>query len=159
MRTRAVPLVSWTLGLYGVADVIEIEQTDRNGIRTDIIEYKRGKPKPDDRDEVQLCAQAICLEEMLGITLVYGYLYYGETKHRHKVVFTEDLRARVRMLAKRMHELYARGETPRAMKSSKCRNCSLVDICLPSLGSSNQKLDAYINKLFDELKEETGVKS
>jgi len=159
IRTHAVPMVSWKLGLYGVADVIEIERKGKNEIRTDIVEYKRGKTKPDDRDEVQLCAQAMCLEEMLGINLAYGYLYYGETKHRHKVDFSEDLRARVNMLAKRMHELYVKGETPPATKSSKCRNCSLAEICLPSIGNANKKIDAYFKKLFDELKEETGVTS
>jgi CRISPR-associated exonuclease Cas4 len=155
--TRAVPVVSYTLGLYGVADVIEIEKSSEKGLGLSIVEYKRGKHKPDDRDEVQLCAQAICMEEMLGVSLSEGYLYYGETRHRQRVAFDEVLRARVRTLAHRMHELHNRGETPRALKSGKCRNCSLVGVCLPGLGNANSKVNSYVNHLLDELKEESEV--
>ena len=104
---RSVPLLSKSLGLYGMADVIELHRDtgDLSGTRYSIVEYKRGKPKPDDRDEFNFCAQAICLEEMLDITLAYGYMYYDETKHRHKVDFCDQLRTRVRMLAEKMHLL------------------------------------------------------
>jgi CRISPR-associated exonuclease Cas4 len=153
---RSVPLVSKTLGLYGVADVIELQKMpgDKTGIRYSIIDYKRGRPKPDDRDEVQLCAQAVCLEEMLAITIDYGYLYYGETKHRQRVEFGESLRARVRSLAEKMHELYVRGETPPAEKNKRCKNCSLVDICVPKLGKGKKRTEIYMDSVLGEMKNE-----
>jgi CRISPR-associated exonuclease Cas4 len=151
---RSVPLVSQTLGLYGVADVIELQKVpeDNSGVRYSIVEYKRGKPKPDDRDEVQLCAQAICLEEMLAIALDYGYLYYGETKHRHKVEFNETLRTRVKDLAERMHNLFAKGETPQPVKDKRCKNCSMADICVPELAKGNKKTEKYLSSVFDEMR-------
>lgn len=151
---RSVPLLSKTLGLYGVADVIELHRNtnDASGMRYNIVEYKRGKPKPDDRDEVQLCAQAICLEEMIGITLDYGYMYYGETKHRHRVDFDDCLRERVKLLAEKMHLLYTHGITPPAIKGKRCKNCSMTDICLPKLGKSGKKAELYMAGLFEEMK-------
>ncbi len=149
---RSVPLISKTLGLYGVADVIELhKESDSSGTGYSIVEYKRGKPKPDDRDEVQLCAQAICLEEMLSITLDYGYLFYGETKHRHRIDFNETLRDRVRVLAERMHTLFVQGETPQPIKSSKCKNCSLFDICVPKLANSKKKTEQYLGDIIKEM--------
>lgn len=153
---RSVPLVSKTLGLYGVADLIELHRDtgDVTGMGYSIVEYKRGKPKPDDRDEVQLCAQAICLEEMLGISLDFGYMFYGETKHRDKVEFDEQLRNRVKTLAKKMHLLYAKGETPPAVKDKRCKNCSMADICLPKLGRSSIKVERYITGVFEDFMKE-----
>lgn len=153
---RSVPLISKTLGLYGIADVIELHRNagDTTEMKCSIVEYKRGKPKPDDRDEVQLCAQAICLEEMLDITLLYGYMYYGETKHRHKVEFDEVLRSRVKMLAEKMHMLFAHGITPPAVKGKRCKNCSMEEICLPKLGGSSKKVDMYMVNLLEEMMKE-----
>jgi len=153
---RSVPLVSKVLGLYGVADVIELQKIpgDNSGIRYGIVEYKRGRPKPDDRDEVQLCAQALCLEEMLDITLEYGHLYYGETKHRHRVELDESLRMRVKKLAEKMHILYAKGETPPVVKDKRCKNCSLADICIPKIGGGNKKTERYLSSVFDEMRKE-----
>lgn len=138
---RSVPLVSKTLGLYGVADVIELHKLPKSKTNHSysIVEYKRGKPKPDDRDEVQLCAQAICLEEMLDIQLEYGYLYYGETKRRHKVQFDDFLRGRVKELADKMHQNFARGITPLPVKDKRCKNCSMAGICVPDLAKGNKK--------------------
>ena len=153
---RSVPLLSKTLGLYGVADIIELhrEAGDVSSTKYSIVEYKRGKPKPDDRDEVQLCAQAICLEEMLGITLNYGYIYYGETKHRHRVEFDEVLRSKVKALAEKMHLLYTHEITPRAVKGKRCKNCSMKDICLPKLGGSSKKAEMYMVGVIEEMMKE-----
>ncbi len=153
---RSVPLASRTLGLFGVADVIEIQKTpgEGSGVRYSIIEYKRGKPKPDERDEVQLCAQAICLEEMLNITLDCGYMYYGETKHRHRVLLDGFLRDRVKTLTRRMHELWARGETPSATRGKHCKNCSLTGICVPKLEGGKNKAKLYLDKILTEMKNE-----
>ncbi len=152
---RSVPLISRKLGLYGVADLIELyKSADKNSVHDySIVEYKRGKPKPENWDEVQLCAQAICLEEMLGITLVFGYLYYGETKRRHRVNFCDALRESVKRLAEEMHHLYKKEITPKAEKSKRCKNCSMKDVCLPKVSILGKRIEAYMNNLFDEMKE------
>ncbi len=152
---RSVPLMSKTLGLYGIADVIELHRNagDMTEMKYSIVEYKRGKPKPDDRDEVQLCAQAICLEEMLDITLDYGYMYYGETRHRHRVEFDEALRFRVKTLTEKMHLLYIHGITPPAVKGKRCKNCSMEGICLPKLGG-NKKAEMYMAGVLEEMQSE-----
>lgn len=160
---RSVPIRSHTLGLYGVADVIELHlhssQTsdlpeEDSLIRYSIVEYKRGRPKTDDRDEVQLCAQAICLEEMLSLSIEYGYLYYGETKHRHRVEFSNCLRNRVKELAEKMHILYTKGETPPAKYMKQCKNCSLINICIPGITKLNKRAEKYLSCLLDEIRDE-----
>lgn len=139
--TRSLPLVSRSLGLYGVADVVEFHRDDA-GIplkgragrwRPHPVEYKHGEPKPDDRDMVQLCAQGICLEEMFGISLQEGDLYYGRTHRRQNVPFDEALREHVAELATDMHELFNLGKTPLADWRPACKSCSLVEICLPQV--------------------------
>ncbi|MBS3873715.1 MAG: CRISPR-associated protein Cas4 [Dethiobacter sp.] len=140
---RSVSLSSCSLGLYGVADVLEVHNGKEHG-KYNLVEYKRGKPKEDDCDMVQLCAQAICLEEMLALSIADGHLYYGETKRRHVVKFSSDLRERVHTLATAMHHYYRMGRTPAPMRSAKCQNCSLSAICLPKLGANQHKIDAYL---------------
>ncbi|MGE5509035.1 MAG: CRISPR-associated protein Cas4 [Chitinophagales bacterium] len=152
---RAVPVASRTLGLYGQADVVEFGPVgpDEGGISLPghmglwlpmPVEYKRGKPKRDDRDEVQLCAQAMCLEEMLRTVIPEGDLYYGQTRRRTHVRFTPDLRQRVTELSRRMHELFEAGLTPPAAKRRHCRLCSLIDVCLPSLTRRPKSVARYI---------------
>ena len=97
------------------------------------VEYKRGRPKKNACDEVQLCAQALCLEEMFGRQISEGALYYGEPRRRTQVVFDGSLRARTEALAARMHELYSTGTTPLAAYAPKCEGCSLMARCLPRL--------------------------
>jgi CRISPR-associated exonuclease Cas4 len=141
--TRSLPLVSRTLGLYGVADVVEFHR-DETGIvlkdrpgrwRSYPVEYKYGQPKIDDRDIVQLCAQGICLAEMFGTPVATGDLFYGRTRRRQPVEFDDSLRNRVRELTAGMHELFEKGVTPSAEYSAACKSCSLVEICLPKTGS------------------------
>ncbi len=152
---RAIPLVSKTLGLYGVADLMEIvEKDDDNTKSYHLVEYKRGKPKVDDRDQVQLCAQAICIEEMREVKLHYGYFFYDMVKHRQKVEFTELLRAQVKELSDAMHYYFRNGITPVLKKSSKCRNCSLFDICMPKLEKLKGKANKFITNYFSELRSE-----
>ena len=95
------------------------------------VEYKVGKPKIEEWDRIQVCAQALCLEEMLGCAVGQGDLFYGATRRRERVVLDDALRERVAGLALRMHELFERSETPRAVRGPKCRRCSLADSCLP----------------------------
>lgn len=160
--SRAMPLVSRRLGLSGKADVVEFHAADEDtppGTSAKLagrrgrwvpfpVEYKRGKPKPDDWDEVQLCAQAICLEEMLGVTIEEGALFYGERERRVCIFFTESLRARVEDYLLGMRELFERGETPPARYRAGCKSCSLVEICLPRM--KNSGVERYMSTYLDD---------
>ncbi len=126
--TRSMPLASHMLGLSGVADVIEFP---KSGPPVPV-EYKRGRPKKNDSDRVQLAAQAMCLEEMLAVTIPVGFLFYGKNRRRVKVELDAALRERTAQTAKRLHEMIANRETPTAMREPKCDQCSLVELCLPS---------------------------
>lgn len=158
ITTRAVPLMSRQLGLFGQADVVEfwpVEDDAQGGARLPgheglwlpkPIEYKRGKPKADDRDEVQLCAQAICLEEMLGAQIATADLYYGQLRRRQRVALDERLRKRVVELSSRMHTLFDAGITPPASRGKHCNLCSLADVCLPSLTLSSRSAEAFVRR-------------
>jgi CRISPR-associated exonuclease Cas4 len=125
----------------GQADVVEFHRSanglrlpDAEGLwRAFPVEYKRGKPKHDACDEVQLCAQALCLEEMFGGEIREGALYYGAPRRRTEVVFDSGLRARTEALARRMHELYSNRTTPPAIYEPKCDSCSWLAVCMPRL--------------------------
>lgn len=152
--TREMKIESKTMGLSGNCDVVEFH-LDEEGInirglgkegdkyRLIPIEYKRGKPKEHEADMVQLCAQAMCLEEMLVCEIPYGYLYYGETKRRTEVEFTDSLREKVKNCAKEMHQYYKRGYTPKVRVHKGCHSCSLKDICLPRL-NKNPSVEQYM---------------
>lgn len=152
--SRAFPLVSYTLGLTGIADVIEfirsdagIPVPDRDGrwlIRP--VEYKRGKPKIDERDEVQLAAQVMCLEEMFGVHIDAADFYYNEIRRREHVAITDELRNRVRSLAGEMHTIFRNGITPEAETGKHCSLCSLADICVPKLTKKKNPVRNYLGK-------------
>ncbi len=126
LRTvRGMWLRSERLRLTGRADIVEFRPEPYP------VEYKRGKSKPNDCDTVQLCAQALCLEEMLGASIARGAIFYGNPRRRLEIDFTPELRARTEDLAATMHRLYRNRETPAAVPGPYCRNCSLVDVCLP----------------------------
>lgn len=122
---RGMWLESRRLRLTGRADVVEFRPEPYP------VEYKRGKRKPTDCDAVQLCAQAICLEEMVGVDVSRGAFFYGEPRRRLEIEFTPALRQRTEELSRTMHSLYAQRETPAAQPGPHCSNCSLVDVCLP----------------------------
>lgn len=130
---RGLSLRSLRLGLAGRADVVEFHPaaSPAGTPRPFPVEYKRGKPKRDDSDRVQLCAQALCLEEMLAVEVPLGALFYGTTRRRLDVHFDAGLRGRTEEAAARLHELIASGRTPRAVREPKCESCSLLDVCLP----------------------------
>lgn len=147
---RGLGLRSLRLGLVGKADVVEFEPPGRGppqcrpgelfgifrrdgiqGWRVTPVEYKRGRPKPDATDKVQLVAQALCLEEMLGAEIPSGYIFYGRPRRRTEVLFDAPLRKLAEETARRLHELIGSGRTPPARREPKCENCSLVDVCLP----------------------------
>lgn len=135
---RAVKLVSYRLGLRGEADVVEFWEDDgggwaKNGKRYSVrpVEYKVGKAKSEDWDRVQVCAQALCLEEMYDCTVDEGVLFYGKTRRREVVPLSPSLRARVEEAANEIHELFEARKTPNPTKLSRCSRCSLNDICMP----------------------------
>ena len=99
------------------------------------VEYKRGRPKKHDADRVQLCAQAMCLEEMLGVRVDVGMLFYGRRRRRTEVVLDALLRAKTEAAARELHELIASRETPPARKEAKCKTCSLAEVCVPTIAS------------------------
>jgi CRISPR-associated exonuclease Cas4 len=122
---RGMWLRSERLRLTGRADIVEFRPEPYP------VEYKRGKSKPNDCDTVQLCAQALCLEEMLSTSIACGAIFYGNPRRRLEVSFTLELRMRTEELASTMHRLYLKRETPAAVPGPYCRSCSLVDVCLP----------------------------
>ncbi len=141
-----MPLRSVKLGLVGKADVVEFHKDGDMWIPVPV-EYKRGKPKQDYTDRVQLCAQALCLEEMMAVQIPKGALFYGQTKHRQEVEFDCTLRKKTEDAAKELHSLISSGNTPKPEYSRKCTNCSLVDICLPKI---SRKASNYLMKMIDE---------
>ena len=141
-----VPMRSLRLGLIGKADVVEFHKQGDKWIPFPV-EYKRGKPKMDDCDKVQLCAQAICLEEMLNVEISEGALFYGQTRRRDDVTFDNALRMETEDTARKVHELIESGITPKAKYSKKCERCSLLELCLPKASS---KASSYLIKAVEE---------
>jgi len=150
--SRGMAIHSRIMGITGICDVVEFHLNNEDGIslfgrkglyRPILIEYKRGEPKIKDCDRLQLCAQAMCLEEMLLGTVEKGYLFYGETKRRIEVLLSDDLRIKVLMMFEEMHDMYKRRLTPKVKMTKSCNACSLMDICLPKL-SKNKSVGSYI---------------
>ena len=113
------------------------------------VEYKHGEPKENNADELQLCAQAICLEEMFQTNIDGGYLYYGQNRRRSHVEFTDGLREEVRKAATEMHDLFQRGYTPNVKPAKKCKACSLENLCVPRLRKA-VGVRAYIEREISE---------
>lgn len=129
---RGLVLRSLRLGVWGRADVVEFRPGAGPDSRVAYpVEYKRGKPKRDGSDLVQLCAQALCLEEMLGAAVPAGAMFYGKTRRRVEVAFDEELRGLTLRTIDRLHELVAAGRTPPAVREKKCGRCSLLHLCMP----------------------------
>ncbi|MCK9232803.1 MAG: CRISPR-associated protein Cas4 [Syntrophales bacterium] len=149
--SRGVFIRSLRLGIVGIADVIEFHhQTDSDIWHPFPVEYKRGKPKADDCDKVQLCAQAICLEEMLGVTIPAGALFYGQTRHRFDVAFDENLRLEAEETAIRAHDLIASGQTPPPVYEKRCESCSLISECLPKTIQKRRSVKTYLMRMLAE---------
>ncbi len=153
---RAVALRSLRLGLSGRADVVEFHRLPAGAEGVAVpgkagrwrplpVEYKRGKPKQHRADEVQLCSQALCLEEMLSVEVTGGALYYGRRRRRHAVVFDPVLRELTESAARRLHELLAASVTPAAVREAKCDKCSLLDLCLPAAPAASAR--SYLDRL------------
>lgn len=143
---RAVPLRSLYYGLYGVADVVE----QARGGPARPVEYKRGRPKSNDCDRVQLCAQALCLEEMTGRVVPQGEIFYGANRRRVAVEMSPELRRLTAEACSRLHDLVRGRRTPPADPGPKCDRCSLRALCLPRLGRSGSARGAF-DSLLDAL--------
>ena len=152
---RGVHLSSYRLGLYGVADAIELHPaTDRGNAITHpryhgrfmpyLIEYKHGTHKTSHCDIVQVVAQAMCMEEMHGIVIPEVALFYWKNRRREEVVVTQELRDEVQSVADEMHQCYATKRLPKAVKRPQCNKCSLLDICLPQCKTS---VSSYLKEL------------
>lgn len=175
---RSLQLHSVTLGITGIADAVEFHRpihtattpsprptTSREacdvaypaehvpGLRgrwlVVPVEYKRGRPKKNDCDRVQLCAQAVCLEEMLDCRIVEGSLFYGQTRRRTAVAFDQQLRDLTYQIASQLHDMMASGRTPSPVPGPGCDRCSLLEVCLPRR-MSRPNVDAYLNSVIAE---------
>lgn len=152
--TRGVSVFSQSLGVSGQCDVVEYRRGEagiplagKDGLWQPYpVEYKRGRPREDTGDALQLCAQAMCLEEMLCCKIDRGALYYGETKHRQEVLFSEELRGTVVSALAEMHELAKRGYTPKVKPRKGCNACSLKDLCLPKMNRAGS-VEAYLKRM------------
>lgn len=147
--SRGMPVSSGTLGISGICDIVEFKK-DKNGISifgregtylVYPVEYKRGKPKAEDMDRLQLVAQVICLEEMFCCTIETAYLFYGEIKRRVPMDITEEMRKKCRDIFEEMHQLYAKKYTPKVKPRSQCKSCSLREICMPELSYKSSVSD------------------
>lgn len=147
---RGVALRSLRLGLIGKADVVEFHRRPDGAWLPFPVEYKRGKPKADDCDKVQLCAQAICLEEMLGVTIPEGALFYGLTRRRLDVAFDQSLRQETETMARKAHELIASGQTPPPIYEKRCESCSLISECLPKTLQKRRSVKGYLERILEE---------
>lgn len=155
--TRGLHIKSSVLGLSGICDVVEFRKSEQGISLSDFegrwlpypVEYKKGEPKENNADELQLCAQAMCLEEMLLCNIPSGSLFYGTNRRRMCVNFTEEMRSQVKNITDEMHDLWRKGYTPRVKTSKGCNACSLKEICVPRLARS-KSVAAYIETYLTE---------
>lgn len=154
---RSLPVHSRELGLTGICDVVEFtEATDGVSIfgshkkyLPQPIEYKHGHKKYDLSDTLQLLAQAVCLEEMLGCQISSGGVFYQKTRRREVIEFTADLREQLKKTTRLMHQYWTKRYTPKVKTGAWCKSCSLADICLPEL-LSKQTVQSYLRRRLDE---------
>lgn len=146
----AMPLICHRLGISGIADVVEFRESDTDE-QIFPVEYKRGKPKKHRADEVQLCAQALCLEEMFGRDVLEGALFYGKTRRRQAVEFDSSLRELTIEVIQSTRRMMKSGSTPTAEYSSgRCDACSLIELCQPHLLGVKSKVNAWLLKQLKE---------
>ena len=154
---RAMPVHSCEMGVSGECDVVEFHRCEdgiqlhghRGMFSVYPIEYKKGKPKITEEDKLQLTAQAMCLEEMFSTEISEGAIFYGETRRRENVLFSQELRDEVKELFDEMHQYYSRGYTPKVKTGKSCNSCSLKEICLPKLEKTTS-VTAYITQSLRE---------
>lgn len=150
--SRAIPVSSKDLGLSGILDTVEfiksdkgIEIANKKGLwMPNVVEYKRGKAKKDNRDAVQVAAQVMCLEEKYTIQIESADLFYFSTKKRETIAITNQLKDEVRIMANQMHTMYENKLTPDAEYFKNCTMCSLYDLCMPRLTKKKKSVQNYL---------------
>lgn len=147
---RSLLISSQKYGLSGQADVVEFNADGS----VYPVEYKRGRPKPDRCDEVQLCAQAFCLEEMLNVCIEAGALFYGQRRRRKEVVFDRGLRELTLAIIDATREMIGNGRTPAAEYGKKCDSCSMLQLCLPKSCTANRSVRRYLSNMLRGADEE-----
>jgi CRISPR-associated exonuclease Cas4 len=152
-RIFGLPIRSLRLGVSGKADVVEFHRQTNGSWVPYPVEHKRGRRKKEDWDRVQLCAQAMCLEEMLDVAVAEGALFYGKEQRREVVVIDAALRRETETSAEAVHAMLAANLTPAPVYAAKCKSCSLVDICLPKKLSGRQigEVEAYLKQAVEEM--------
>ena len=150
-RVFGLPIRCLRVGLVGKADVVEFHrQADGRWIPYPV-EHKRGRRKTEDWDRVQLCAQALCLEEMLGVSVPEGALFYGKEQRREVVQIGDALRRETEEVAAAVHRMLAEGRTPPPEYAPKCDSCSLVEVCLPrGVGGRGNRVARYLAAALEE---------
>lgn len=151
---RGMPIHSRELKITGICDVVEFKRNEEGIELASVtgkylpspIEYKRGKPKKNEADILQLAAQAICLEEMLLCDVQKGYMYYHELRKRIEIPINAELREKLKSIISEMHVYYKRKHTPRVKPGSFCKNCSLKNLCVPGM-LERQSVKSYINRM------------
>jgi len=158
---RGLRVCSHSLGITGTCDLVELIPQE-GGIRFENypgtwrinpVEYKRGMKKVNDYDRLQLTAQCLCLEEMLGCCIEEGMIYYGQTRRRERVLISEELRSKTKDVINEMHHFMQTGNTPAGKRSKRCNRCSLFNLCVPQLFSDrkSRRVESYIKgHLFQE---------
>lgn len=156
--SRGMPVFSRKLGVSGICDIVEFHRDDKDGISLHgregkylvyPVEYKKGQPKEDESDILQMAAQAICLEEMLVCNINKGYLFYGEIRRRIEIPLDESIRQQVTEMFTQMHQYNERKYTPKVKRTKACNACSLKNLCLPQL-MKNKSAKAYISRRIGE---------
>jgi CRISPR-associated exonuclease Cas4 len=163
LTVRQMRVSSASLGVSGMCDVVEFHASEtgapllgREGKWQPYpVEYKRGLPKEHDADRLQLCCEAMCLEEMLAVGVPEGALFYGEQRRRERVEFSSELREKVRDMLKEMHDYARKGYTPKVRTGPFCRACSLNEICLPKLCRAPSARMYMEDRLHEEPTDET----
>jgi len=141
---RSLELRSLRLGLVGIADLVEFS-TSQPTVQP--IEFKRGRKKASDIDRIQLCAQGMCLEEMIDCSVDSGAIFYGKTRRREQVMFDDTLRESVEKTSRDLHQLIASGKTPAPIQGPHCDACSLRQYCLPQTSHRKHRVEAWLARM------------
>ncbi|WP_124032147.1 CRISPR-associated protein Cas4 [Olavius algarvensis spirochete endosymbiont] len=146
----SMPICSSELGIVGKADVVEIRYQGKEIREVYPVEYKSGKPKHSTGNEVQLCAQVLCLEEMMGISIEIGYLYYGKDRRRIPIEMSQNLREEVAHTTHSIHQMLREEQLPPPIKKPHCKSCSLKEECQPNLSAKPRAVRSWINRILDK---------